>query len=166
MSDRCSSRVICRTRDEKYFRSLGYGSEYVATPTNPNPIAAPVDSNKWVEVIDEEADYGNHNELMASGDRVFLAWNGAGDEYGPAMYACDGKGVVATVEGDGDLQITVGLPNGCVSGLESAVLFIGMQWKVRAKLKLVLDEKEDKADHFHILRILNQWQRVVDKEKT
>ena len=59
-----------------------------------------------VELVDEQANFGLGEELerLAKRGVVFLADQGAGGQYGPALVASDGSGELVTVEAswDGD----------------------------------------------------------------
>ena len=58
MGDRCYSTVICADRDKDVFEKMGY------TPQDSKPLA--VDGTEIrgaVLMVDEQANYGNHDEL-------------------------------------------------------------------------------------------------------
>lgn len=137
MGDRCYSGVKTLRKHKKFFEDLGYNEIFD-------------DQGNVVELEDSEANYGNHEELLAAKGIVFLANNSPGDNYARYGYASDGRGVeCAEMTHGGDVFAVVN-DDGTVNkpSLGDARRYIKMRDKVaqileRAKDVLVaeLDER-------------------------
>lgn len=79
MGDRCYMTVTCRRADMGLFEELGF----VPDDDSNSPV---------VEMTDEEANYGHANDLPTT--VPFFAQHGAGGNYGPYLFACDGRELV------------------------------------------------------------------------
>lgn len=78
MGDRCYMHVTCRRQDRQKFEALGFELEFELSF-----------ECSIIEIADEEANYAHSGELPT--DIPFLAWHGAGSNYGDGRMACDGK---------------------------------------------------------------------------
>lgn len=79
MGDRCHMTVTCRRADMALFEELGF----VPDDEDDSPV---------VGMTDEEANYGHANDLPTT--VPFLAQHEAGGNYGPYLFACDGKQLI------------------------------------------------------------------------
>ena len=93
MGDRCHLQVRTLNALAHLFEELGM-------------LVESEDEPHEVELVDEQANFGLGEELerLARSGVVFLADQGAGEQYGPALVASDGSGELVTVEAswDGD----------------------------------------------------------------
>jgi hypothetical protein len=87
MGDRTYSWVDVLEKDLPVFEELGYDTEFVSIERCRNAAGA-------IRVVDEEANYGNFDELLklAKKGHVFQAWHDAGDSYPAALIVSDGEG--------------------------------------------------------------------------
>jgi len=94
MSDRCYVDLTCRTEDASRFEGLGFKvSDKGSIPGT-------------VVMVDYEADYGHSDELPRA--IPYCGWHGAGANYGPQAFACDGKEYAeAETMHDGSLAICI-----------------------------------------------------------
>ena len=101
MSDRCYQELRCKKEHAPIFEKMGF--------TVRDEAYAP----GVVELVDEEANYAHYNDMP--NDIPYLGCHGAGGEYGPHAFACDGKGYVdAGMNSNGELVVRVsdrGQPN-------------------------------------------------------
>ena len=91
-------QVTCRRQDTKRFDDLGF--------TEQDPYGDPPkgDPSPIVEMVDQEANYAHYEEMPT--DIPYYGFNGAGDNYGASVFACDGK-QYAEAGGDGDGSFVV-----------------------------------------------------------
>lgn len=98
MGDRCYSVLQCNKAHEKIFIKLGYRNNGNCFPNE----------DESIEMIEEEANYGNYEELdnLAGEGIPFYGWNGQGSEYGPVAYASNGRTVdFSTCDEQGNLTV-------------------------------------------------------------
>ena len=94
MSDRCYAEVVCRKEDAGQFKDMGF------------KVSDKGRIRETVILVDYEADYGHSDELPR--DIPYYGWHGAGANYGPQVFACDGKEYAeAETMNDGDLAVCV-----------------------------------------------------------
>lgn len=87
MGDRCYSTLVCAERDKDIFEKMGYRLE--------ESKALSVDGNELpgaVVMVDEEANDGHYDELIALTGVPFLACNGScPGAYGDHLIVSDGQ---------------------------------------------------------------------------
>ena len=99
MGDRCYSVLQCNNKHIKIFIKVGYSL------TSCPSAACNVSS---VEMTDEEANYGNYEELgQLEGKGIpFYGWNGLGSEYSACAFASDGRNLdFAACDETGNLTV-------------------------------------------------------------
>lgn len=77
MGDRCYMSVTCRRQDRARFEELGFHLEFDEDTSTP-----------VIEMIDEEANYAHYDKMPL--DVPYYGSFGAGSEYGPGSFVCDG----------------------------------------------------------------------------
>src|SRR3954452_13243867 len=80
MGDRCYMQVTCRRKDLEEFESIDFAMQ---DWNNENP------DSPTVVMVDEEANHGHCDEMPTN--IPYHGYNGHGDNYGDAAFACDGK---------------------------------------------------------------------------
>ena len=83
MGDRCYMSLVCRRQDKERFEELGF----VLNCRDEGPL---------LEMEDAEANYAHCGDLPK--DIPYHGSHGAGGDYGPGVFACDGT-TYAEVEG-------------------------------------------------------------------
>ena len=79
MSDCCYMSVTCRKQDAKRFEDIGF--EEIDEEETPKGIL--------VEMEDEQANAAHYGKLPI--DIPYYGFSGSGGDYGPSLFACDGK---------------------------------------------------------------------------
>lgn len=75
MGDRCHMEVNCRRCDAHMFEKIGFAIEGT-------------DDDGSVYLYDDDANHAHCNEMPTN--IPYTGMNGPGDDYGPAVFACDG----------------------------------------------------------------------------
>lgn len=108
MGDRCAAYVTCRQADVPKFKEEGFDEDFD-------------EGDGFVRLCNEQANYGGTEALTALTKQgvVFFGHHEAGGNYGPCVFASDGRRYVeaASSEVGGDPVARV-LPSGRVNGHE------------------------------------------------
>jgi hypothetical protein len=136
MGERVYSRVTCRKKDAKHFKAIGYDFEYDEAPA-PGVVA--------VTMVDTQANYGNHNELLGLQGLPFIVENGgACGVFGPSLYVSDGRTTVHALRVDDEatgpaIQVS---NHARITGTEDAIAYLSIELNARKKLRLDVDPKK------------------------
>jgi hypothetical protein len=71
-------RLTCRRQDQKVFEEIGFHPDFDESPDTP-----------IIEMVDEEANYAHYDEMPT--DVPYRGCYGAGGNYGPGSFVCDGR---------------------------------------------------------------------------
>lgn len=161
MGDRCYMRVTCRAADKKRFEDLNFAEDESAR------------EGELVDMVDEEANYAHSGNMPL--DIPYFGFNGAGGDYGPAEFCCDGETYCEQPKfEDGGLCIAVN-DLGEINQDDLAVIrhYIDLKAAVKkmlgvdpgtepaapsTKTTVVLDDRE----HATVLAALRYYQRKMD----
>lgn len=156
MSDYCYSHVYCMASDSKTFVDMGYREEGGAVE---DEVA-----DDCVEMIDEQANYGNYDELRKLRGVVFIARNETGGEYGPCEIVSDGERTSsADVDHDGN-NFVVMEGDGTIDPEKAEMIrgHLALYHKVRGMLRL---DKEPKVTAKRAMPdTLKDWMSKIDPE--